>query len=53
MPDPVVVESVQAFMRRIEQYQRLRCSHCGKAWLVPTALIAPVPLPLLHLREPP
>jgi len=52
-PDPVVVESVQAFMRRIDQYQRLRCQHCGKGQFVPTASIAPVPLPLLHLRGPP
>jgi hypothetical protein len=52
-PDPVVVESVEAFMRRIEQHQRLRCPHCGKGQFVPTASIAPVPLPLLHLRGPP
>jgi len=52
-PDPVVVESVEAFMHRIDQYQRLRCTHCGKGRFVPTAPIAPVPLPLLHLRGPP
>ena len=52
-PDPVVVESVEAFMRRIDQHQRLRCPHCGKGRFVPTAPIAPVPLPLLHLRGPP
>jgi len=52
-PDPVVVESVEAFMHRIDQYQRLRCTHCGKGQFVPTAPIAPVPLPLLHLRGPP
>jgi len=52
-PDPVVVESVEAFMRRIDQYQRLRCPHCSKGQFVPTAPIAPVPLPLLHLRGPP
>jgi len=52
-PDPVVVESVEAFMRRIDQHQRLRCLHCGKGQFVPTAPIAPVPLPLLHLRGPP
>jgi hypothetical protein len=53
VPDPVVVESVEAFMRRIDQYQRLRCPHCGKGQFMPTAPIAPVPLPLLHLRGPP
>jgi hypothetical protein len=52
-PHPIVVESVEAFMRRIDQYQRLRCPHCGKGQFVPTAPIAAVPLPLLHLRGPP
>jgi hypothetical protein len=52
-PDPVVVESVEAFMRRIGQHQRLRCPYCGKGQFVPTAPIAPVSLPLLHLRGPP
>ncbi|MBI5909547.1 MAG: IS91 family transposase [Betaproteobacteria bacterium] len=52
-PDPLVVESVEVFMRRIDQHQRLRCPHCGKGQFVPTAPIAPVPLPLLHLRGPP
>ncbi len=52
-PDPVVVESVDAFMRRIDQHQRLRCPHCGRGQFVPTVPIAPVPLPLLHLRGPP
>jgi hypothetical protein len=52
-PDPVVVESVEAFMRRIDQHQRLRCPHCGKGKFVPTAPIAPAPLRLLHLRGPP
>jgi len=52
-PDPVVVESIDAFMRRIDQYQRLRCPHCSKGQFVPTAPIAPVPPSLLHLRGPP
>ncbi len=52
-PDPIVVESVEAFMRRIDQHQRLRCQHCGKGRFVPTAPIAPVALPLIHLRGPP
>ena len=52
-PDPIVVESVEAFIRRIEQHERLRCPHCGRGRFVPTAPIAPVPLPLLHLRGPP
>ena len=52
-PDSVVVESVEAFMRRIDQHQRLRCQHCGNGQFVPTVPIAPAPLPLLHLRGPP
>jgi hypothetical protein len=52
-PDPVVVESVQAFMRRIEQHQYLRCPRCGRGQFVPTAPIAPVRLRLPHLRGPP
>jgi hypothetical protein len=52
-PDPVVVESVQAFMRRVERHEYLHCPHCGKGQFVPTAPIAPVPLRLLHLRGPP
>ncbi len=52
-PDPVVVESVEAFMRRIDQHQRMCCPHCGKGQFVTTATISAVPLPLLHLRGPP
>jgi len=53
VPDPVVVESVEAFMRRIHRHEWSRCPHCGKGQFVPTAPIAPVPLRLLHLRGPP
>ena len=52
-PEPVLLESVEAFMRRIEQHERLRCPHCGRGQFVSTASIAPVRLPLLHLRGPP
>jgi len=52
-PDPIVVESVEAFMRRIDQHMRMCCPHCGKGQFVTTATIAAVPLPLLHLRGPP
>lgn len=52
-PDPLVVESVEAFMRRIGEHQRLRCPQCGRGQFVPTAPIAPEPLPLMHLRGPP
>jgi hypothetical protein len=53
VPDPVVVESVQAFMRRIAQHEYLRCPHCGHGQFMPTASIAPVRLRLPHLRGPP
>ena len=52
-PDPLVVESVEAFMRRIDRHEHSRCPHCGRGRFVPTAPIAAVPLPLLHLRGPP
>jgi hypothetical protein len=52
-PDPVVVESLEAFMRRIDRHQWSRCPHCGKGRFVPTAPIVPAPVRLLHLRGPP
>jgi Putative transposase/Transposase zinc-binding domain len=52
-PDPLVVESVEAFMHRIDRHEWSRCPHCGKGRFVPTAAIAPAPLRLGHLREPP
>ena len=51
--DPLVVESVQDFMRRIHRLESMRCAHCGKGHFVPTAPIAPTPLRMLHLRGPP
>jgi hypothetical protein len=51
--DPLVVESVQAFLHRIERIEWSRCPHCGKGQFVPTASIAPAPMRLLHLRGPP
>jgi len=52
-PDPLVVESVAAFMHRIDRIEWSRCPHCGKGQFVPTAPIAPAPVRLLHLRGPP
>ena len=52
-PDPVMVESIQAFMQRIDRIEWSHCPHCGKGQFVPTASIAPAPLRLLHLRGPP
>ncbi len=52
-PDPVVVESVQAFMHRIQRHEYLRCTHCGKGQFVPTASIAPALVRVPPLRGPP
>ena len=52
-PDPRVVESVEAFLHRIDRIEWSRCPHCGKGRFVPTAPIAPAPMRLLHLRGPP
>ena len=53
VPDPLVVESVEAFMRRIDRHEGSRCPHCGKGHFVPTAPIAPAPVRLRYLRGPP
>jgi hypothetical protein len=53
VPDPLVVESVETFMRRIDRLDWMRCPHCGKGQFVPTASIAPAPVRLLYLRGPP
>ena len=50
-PDPLVVESVQAFLQRIDRHEMLRCTHCGNGQFVPTASIAPVRVP--PVRGPP
>lgn len=52
-PDPVVVESVAAFMRRIDRAEWARCPHCGKGAFVPTAAIAPTPIRVRFSRGPP
>jgi hypothetical protein len=52
-PDPVVVESVAAFMRRIDRAEWARCPHCGQGAYVPTAAIAPTPLRVPFSRGPP
>jgi len=52
-PDPGVVESVAAFMRRIDRIEWARCPHCGKGAYVPTAAIAPTPTHVPFSRGPP
>ncbi len=41
-PDPPVVESVAAFMLRIDRLAWARCRHCGQGYCVPTAALAPL-----------
>lgn len=50
-PDPAVIESVEAFMGRINRIEWLRCTHCAIGRLIPTAPLAPVRVP--PLRGPP
>jgi Putative transposase/Transposase zinc-binding domain len=52
-PDPVVVESVAAFMCRIQRHAWARCGHCGEGCFVPTAPIAVSKGHLLQPRGPP
>jgi Putative transposase/Transposase zinc-binding domain len=52
-PDPVVVESVAAFMCRIHRHAWARCGHCGQGCFVPTAPIAVSKGHLLQPRGPP
>lgn len=52
-PDPLVVESIQAFLHRIDRIQWSHCPHCGRGQFVPTAPIAPASMRLPHLRGPP
>jgi hypothetical protein len=47
-PDPVVVESVAAFMSRIDRHAWARCEHCGEGCFVPTA---PIPVSKGHLLQ--
>ncbi len=39
--DQLVLESVEAFMRRIDRHEWSRCPYCGKGQFVSTAPIAP------------
>ena len=52
-PDPAVVESVAAFMCRIDRIEWMRCPHCGQGAFVPTAAIAPTPVRAPSSRGPP
>ena len=49
VPDPVLVESVAEFMRRVASIEWLNCPHCGEGRFVVMEAIPPSPL----LRPPP
>ena len=51
-PDPLVVESVQDFLHRIDRLHGMRCPHCAQGPFVLTASIAPAPVRLPYLRGP-
>jgi hypothetical protein len=52
-PDPVVAESVAAFLRRIYRVEWARCPHCRTGQYLPTAAIAPTGRGLPLLQGPP
>lgn len=52
-PDPPVVESLAAFMLRIDRLAWTCCRHCGQGYCVPTAALAPVPGRAPPPRAPP
>ena len=52
-PDPVVVESVAAFMRRVAGIEWLNCPHCGEGRFVVIEAIPPAPLPRPPPQGPP
>ena len=52
-PDPVAVESVEAFKRRVERIEWQACGHCGAGHFMPTGSLAPLRTPGASSRGPP
>lgn len=52
-PDPVVIESVEAFMQRVERIEWRACAHCGMGHFGVTGSLAPVRAPQGSSRGPP
>lgn len=52
-PQPAVIESVAAFLLRIERAHWLACPHCGHGHFRVTAPLAPVRQPTAPSRGPP
>jgi len=44
-PDPVVIESVAAFMQRVARIEWRACAHCGMGHFEVTGSLAPVRAP--------
>lgn len=52
-PDPVVIESVEAFMQRVARIEWRACRHCGAGHFGVTGSLAPVRAPQGSSRGPP
>lgn len=52
-PDPVVIESVEAFMLRVARIEWRACAHCGMGYFGVTGSLAPVRAPQGSSRGPP
>jgi len=52
-PDPLVIESVEAFMQRVARIEWRTCAHCGAGRFGVTGSIAPVRAPPGSPRGPP
>ena len=52
-PDPVVIESVAAFMQRVARIEWRACAHCGMGHFGVTGSLAPVRAPPGSSRGPP
>lgn len=52
-PDPVVIESVAAFMQRVARIEWRACAHCGMGHFGVTGSLAPVRAPQGASRGPP
>ncbi len=52
-PDPAVIESVEAFMRRVARIEWRACAHCGMGHFGVTGSLAPVRAPQGLSRGPP
>ena len=53
VPDPAVIESVEAFMQRVARIELRACPHCGAGHFVTTGALAPLRAPGASQRGPP